>query len=406
MLRYDTPRARVYQGSCLDVLKALPEGCVDVCLTDPPYGFDPLTPDGQERPGDWDNGDSRRDLSEPGDYHQRRANSVNYALGATRHDATSWGVDPVVGGYAEQKGLHQLPRYMMPPRALFNYQLWCGMWAAEVFRVLKPGGHLLASNAPKGYHRMATGIEDAGFETRDTIHWTYVQGHPTGVRPWQALDRQAGYNPKDHGHQPQSEAAIALAGYHTGLKPSHELIGVFRKPPEGPIHRNLVAHGVGAYRVDAEALPDPAGGPSRWPANTVLTHAPGCAAGPCVPGCPVAELPAGSFHASAWDAHPIAYVPKPGPRERHGTVEGGGRNVHPTVKPLALCTHLLGLTAAPGAVVLDPFAGSGTTGLAAMQGGYRAVLIEREPRFCDLILARLSQAQLPLIGQETTPWTF
>jgi site-specific DNA-methyltransferase (adenine-specific) len=390
----DTPRARVYQGSCLDVLKGLPDASVEVCLTDPPYGFDPLAADGTERPGDWDNADARRDLSQAGDYHQRRANSVNYALGDARHDAASWGVDPVVGGYAQEKGLHQLPRYVMPPRALFNYQLWCGMWAAEVLRVLKPGGHLLASNAPKGYHRMATGIEDAGFETRDTIHWTYVQGHPTGVRPWQAIDRAAGFNPKDHGHVPQSEAAIALAGWHTGLKPSHELIGVFRKPLDGPVHRNLLAHGVGAYRVDAEALPDPQGGPARWPANTVLTHAPGATPG---------DVPAGSFHATAWD--PIVYVPKPAPRERHGTVEGG-RNIHPTVKPLALCAHLLGLTAAPGAVVLDPFAGSGTTGLAAIQGGYRAILIEREPRYCELILSRLSQAQLPLFGQEETPWSF
>jgi len=72
--------------------------------------------------------------------------------------------------------------------------------------------------------------------------------------------------------------------------------------------------------------------------------------------------------------------------------EQGLRSVHPTQKPVALMRWCLKLATKPGDLVLDPFAGSGTTGVAALMEGRRAILIEREPAYCDIIRRRLDHA--------------
>ena len=64
-------------------------------------------------------------------------------------------------------------------------------------------------------------------------------------------------------------------------------------------------------------------------------------------------------------------------------------SVHPTVKPVDLMRWLVRLVTPPGGTVLDPFAGSGTTGMAAMAEGLAAALIERDPEYADDITRRL-----------------
>lgn len=70
-----------------------------------------------------------------------------------------------------------------------QFQHWCEQWAAGCLRVLKPGGHLLAFGAPRTVHRLAAGIEDAGFQIRDGIVWLYAQGMPKGLNVSAAVDR-------------------------------------------------------------------------------------------------------------------------------------------------------------------------------------------------------------------------
>jgi site-specific DNA-methyltransferase (adenine-specific) len=80
-------------------------------------------------------------------------------------------------------------------------------------------------------------------------------------------------------------------------------------------------------------------------------------------------------------------LPTPGPREKvHGR--------HPTQKPLALLERVLAASAAPGDLVLDPFAGSATTGVAALAAGCRFLGIERDPAFVDLAVRRLRATRL------------
>jgi DNA modification methylase len=73
-----------------------------------------------------------------------------------------------------------------------EYQEWCEEWAGEVKRVLKPGGHLLAFSGNRTHHRLFTGVEDAGFEVRDTLTWHYGSGFPKASDISKSVDRRGG----------------------------------------------------------------------------------------------------------------------------------------------------------------------------------------------------------------------
>ena len=69
-----------------------------------------------------------------------------------------------------------------------DFQDWCRTWAVECLRVLKPGGHMLAFGGTRTWHRLACGVEDAGFELRDQIAWIYSQGMPKSLDVAKAID--------------------------------------------------------------------------------------------------------------------------------------------------------------------------------------------------------------------------
>jgi len=131
------------------------------------------------------------------------------------------------------------------------------MWA-EVLRVLKPGGHLCAFGGTRTYHRMACAIEDAGFEIRDSLHWTFASGFPKSLDVSKAIDKAAGAERETiesrrsgiaSGHTTfgddnwkgigqshyditaaATDAAKQWEGWGTALKPAHEPIVLARKP--------------------------------------------------------------------------------------------------------------------------------------------------------------------------------
>jgi DNA modification methylase len=198
---------------------------------------------------------------------------------------------------------------------------------AEVLRVLKPGGHLLAFGGTRTWHRLACAIEDAGFEIRDTVAWLYGSGFPKSHDVSKAIDKAAGaerqvirsraltgkarvlkggnFTGDYEGHELNSEynetapatpEAEAWQGWGTALKPAFEPIIVARKPLDGTVAANVLKHGCGGLNIDgcrvASAAPiqDAAGSPGfgagrddnyqlgtgaifrdggRWPANVV-----------------------------------------------------------------------------------------------------------------------------------------
>ena len=155
----------------------------------------------------------------------------------------------------------------------FKVELW-----AEVYRVMKPGAHILVFGGSRTYHRMACAVEDAGFEVRDMIEWIYGSGFQKSLDISKSLDKMKGKK-RDvigEGHwnmvkgdnvkqthclirpggkhfetAPSSEEAIQWNGFGTGLKPSHEPILLARKPiSERNIASNVLKWGVGGINVD------------------------------------------------------------------------------------------------------------------------------------------------------------
>ncbi len=144
---------------------------------------------------------------------------------------------------------------------------------------MKPGAHIVAFGAPKTFHLLVCGIEDAGFELRDTLMWLQGQGYP-GSRP-------------------------LPGGRGTGLKPAYESIILARKPLDGTLDQTLAIYGTGALNIDACRIQDPtircpdqgrarkrcsARPEGRWPANLLLSHHPQCSPARCRRGCPAGAL--------------------------------------------------------------------------------------------------------------------
>jgi len=160
-------------------------------------------------------------------------------------------------------------------------------WRA-VYRVMKPGAYLLSFGGSRTYHRMACAIEDAGFEITDSIDWIYAGGFAKSLDIGKQLDKQAGAEREVIGVSPDSydrsasswqadsgpphgmvgraegprivtapatPEAVEWDGWGTGLRPSHEIIAVARKPFKGTYAANVLAYGTGALNIDACRVP-------------------------------------------------------------------------------------------------------------------------------------------------------
>ena len=111
----------------------------------------------------------------------------------------------------------------------------------------------------------------------------------------------------------------------------------------------------------------------------------------------VANVPAGKYQAGnpgfgdTGGASRFFYTAKASKKDRN---TNGANNTHPTVKPTTLMRWLIRLVTPPGGIILDPFGGSGSTGVAARAEGVRCILIEREAEYLDIIRQRLDEGPL------------
>ena len=142
----------------------------------------------------------------------------------------------------------------------------------EVYRVLKPGGHVLSFGGTRTYHRMAVNIEDAGFEIRDQVMWLYGSGFPKSHNIGKAVDKIEGNERevvgiKENWHElkgtddrfyvdkrvdlPITKGTSPYEGWGTSLKPANEPICVARKPlSEKTIAENVIKWGTGGINID------------------------------------------------------------------------------------------------------------------------------------------------------------
>jgi site-specific DNA-methyltransferase (adenine-specific) len=269
------------------------------------------------------------------------------------------------------------------------FEAWCAAWAAGALSCLRPGCHLVAFGGTRTWHRLVAGVEGAGFEVRDQIAWLYSSGVPKSLDLSNAADRALGVERADREvvvserdtvlgatrrvvskGEPVTDQARALEGWGTGLKPAFEPILVARKPCDGGVVANVLAHGTGGLNI---ARSRTAGG--RWPANVALDAA------------QAARLDALAGAGVAGRFPVFHYSSKASQRERP-RVSGVS---HATVKPVGLMRWLVGLVTPRGGVVLEPFAGSGATVEAAVAEGMSVVAVEKDPAYAPLVQARLDR---------------
>jgi site-specific DNA-methyltransferase (adenine-specific) len=298
MIHHEDGSVTLHHGDCMEVLKSLPDNSVDSVVTDPPYGLEFM---GKDWDAPWKAAGSVLDTAAEAGGFQRESGGNPYSAGRIRYGT---------GGEAS-----------------IGFQQWCTLWATECLRVLKPGGHILAFGGSRTWHRLASAIEDAGFEIRDSIAWLYGSGFPKSLDVSKAIDKAAGAEREVVGKYthpatgkphadfrtdndrnayssfamcddnrnitaPATDAAQRWAGWGTALKPAFEPIVVARKPLIGTVAANVLAHGTGALNIDAcrvgdEVLPEMRAGQAklgtferadmvtpervgRWPANVAL----------------------------------------------------------------------------------------------------------------------------------------
>lgn len=315
----------------------------------------------------------------------------------------------------------------------YDVDLW-----REVLRVLKPGGHLLAFGGSRTYHRLACAVEDAGFEIRDQIMWVYGSGFPKSlnVGKQDGCEDWSGWGTAlKPAHEPIVVARKPLDGTVAANVLKHGVgalnidgcrIGTNDNLNGGAYAQNGTARGDGwgMRRAGAGDYEQPEG---RWPANFIhdgsdevtelFPESKSIASmrGVGLTSSNVYGQGDKNFntlrgHFDSGSAARFFYCAKAGKKERNAglddmplRVAGGmqgrndgsmgtitmNQNHHPTVKPVTLMRYLCRLITPPNGLILDPFTGSGTTGIAATQENFNFIGIEQDPEYTQIALARI-----------------
>jgi site-specific DNA-methyltransferase (adenine-specific) len=387
----------ILHGDCLEKLRDIPDNSIDAVVTDPPYGLS-KEPDIYEVLTKWMNGE---------DYQHRGGGFMG----------KTW--DSFVPGPS--------------------------VWR-EVFRVLQPGGHVVCFAGTRMQDLMTVSLRLAGFEIRDVIEWIYFSGFPKSMDVGKAFDKRNGRNYPDDDFReiiyrkeakrekigersyrvtenstwgqevnggrfkigehtyditaPATDLAKKWDGWGTALKPSHEPIILARKPIEKNVAYNVEKYGTGAININGCRIWDE-NKAGRFPANCITTER-------------------DAFFSKYFNITPPELSKKASKKDRNsdwrgeeislplrekvfGNDKGDGfgrglsnskhptRNNHPTVKPTDLMAWLVRLITPPGGVVLDPFAGSGSTLVAAKREGFNYIGIERESEYVEIARARVGE---------------
>jgi len=295
---------------CADALRLLPQiesNSIDVALTDPPYFLDKLD-------NNWD--------------HEKVSNQDN------------------------QYVIKSLPAGMKFDREQGKrFYSWYFEVSKEIFRILKPGGFFFSFSSPRLYHRMASAIDDAGFEIRDVFMWLYTQNQAKAMGVDHFIKKM------NISEKEKEKIREKLNGWKTPqIKSCFEPITMAQKPVNQTYLNNMLKHEVGLLNTNVKI------GNNMYPANVFTVDN-------------INELIDKTF-----------LLPKPTKKEK------GEYNDHKTVKPLVICEYLIKLSAfSKNAVILDPFVGSGTTTVAAKRLGKNYIGIDSNEKYVKIAERRLKE---------------
>lgn len=402
---------KIHHMDCLEGMKKIPDNSIDSCVTDPPYGLS-KEPDIREVLEKWLN-------NEP--YDHKHAGFMGKTWDSFVPHPDIWReVYRVL-----KPGAHALVFAGTRTQDLMTISLrLAGFEVRDVIEWLYFSGFPKNLDVGKAFDRRA----GAERETKRIPYTSNVLMRSGGqnTRPWMEKALERGYH-ELQGDKPVTELAKKWDGWGTALKPAHEPIILARKPLEGTVAENVEKWGTGAINIDGCRIPtnDDIGkrppsaerehgfflntneyAPSdkgRFPTNIVTTEQDAFWSKYCNVTPPELSKKASKRDRNSdWRGEEIDLPERESkkfdggrftrngdgsPRKQNGGIL---RNTHPTVKPIDLMAWLLRLATPPGGIVLDPFAGSGSTLVAAKREGFNFIGFELVKEYVEIAEARIS----------------
>ena len=287
-------------------------------------------------------------------------------------------------------------------KALPDPQIW-----SDTLRVLKPGAFGLVFSSVRLMHRLMVAIEDAGFEIKDVIFWSYLNGMPKSRDVSLAIDKELGLEsevvgsyryvqgyrasnrkkvgadhyrvPVKRGETKMKRRAVSRMGQRyrgagLGIKPAYEPIILIQKPKAAglTVAQNIIKYGTGALNLEETRIP-------LAPDEAPVGHNPH----------PLGRVCANHLRTDPWQDGYDKFFMVPKVRQHKESF-----NHHHTLKPVALMEHLVKLISFEGQTVLDPFAGSGSTGVAALQRRRQFVGYEKDATYYEIMNKRVGSARV------------
>ncbi len=263
-------------------------------------------------------------------------------------------------------------------------------------RVLKPGGFALIFSSIRLMHRLMVALEDSGFIIKDVLFWVYLNGMPKSRNIALDIDKELGIESKVIGEynyvqgykkekvdnyyakgklkkEPVSELGIKYKGAGLGLKPAYEPIILVQKPIEKGLNiaQNIIKYGVGALNIEDTRIPYEKG-------ESKVGHNPH----------PKGRVPSNIIRTEYFNDGYDKFFVIPKVRQKKEDF-----NYHPTVKPLELMYHLVKLVSFENQIILDPFMGSGTTGVASLELNRKFIGYEIDEGYFEIAKRRLENVE-------------
>ena len=236
------------------------------------------------------------------------------------------------------------------------------------FRTLKYGGFGLVFSSVRLMHRLMVDLEDSGFIIKDVLFWSYLNGMPKSRNVGLSIDKELGVESKKIGEykyvqgykekkdykatkkdklSPASELGIKYDGAGLGIKPAYEPIILIQKPLKKGLNvsQNIIKYGTGALNFENTRIPYQDG-------EGKVGHNPH----------PKGRIPSNIIRTETQDDGYDKFFVVPKVRQKKDDF-----NSHPTLKPVELMHHLIKLITFENQLILDPFMGSGSTGVGALE---------------------------------------
>jgi len=219
-----------------------------------------------------------------------------------------------------------------------------------LIKKIKPGGYFLSFSSPRLYHSIAMSCELAGFEIRDMINWVYTQSMPKGMSFNHIIEKMD--KTKDEKEKIKKE----YENFKTPMiRSCFEPICVAMRPIKGTFIQNELNFKTGLINFNNKVGKDK----DRVPANIITTE----------------EIN------DSYDKNFL--ISKPNKEEK------GEYNTHITVKPLAMIEHLIKIFSKEKSIILDPFMGSGTTGVCCKKNNRNFIGIELNKEYFNIAQKRI-----------------